>query len=134
MNEGIRSRAGRTKASPIVALIMVFLASCVMLFFFLDRMVGKSAVEQGFVTNKTVKTSTTRKNNRNQTKTTYYLDVNTSTSGFLHQAVDKSDYDRLSKGDPVEMTYTIGGITSSRYFKSIRKHVGLAERAQTPRN
>ncbi len=133
MNERIKTRAGRTRTSPIVALLMVVLASCIMLFFFLDRMIGKSSIEHGFVTNKTFKTSTTRKNNRNQTKTTYYLDVDTTTSGLLHQAVDKSDYDRLSKGDPVEMTYTIGGITGSRYFKGIRKHFGLAERAQTTR-
>ncbi|HOT28447.1 MAG TPA: hypothetical protein PLU72_09670 [Candidatus Ozemobacteraceae bacterium] len=133
MNDGNNPRAGRAKTSPIVALIMIALASCVMLFFVFDRMVGKSAVERGFVTNKTFKTSTVRKNNRNQTKTTYYLDVDTSTSGFLHQAVGKSDYDRFSKGDQVEMTYTIGGVTGTRYFKAIRAYTGLAERAQTPR-
>ncbi len=133
MNERINSRAGRTRTNPVVALIMIVLASCIMLFIFLDRMVGKTTVEQGFVMNKTFKTSTTRKNNRNQTKTTYSLDVDTSTSGFLHQAVGKSDYDRFSKGDPVEMTYTIGGLTGSRYFKSIRKSFGLAERAPAPR-
>ncbi|MBP7634340.1 hypothetical protein KBA41_09210 [Candidatus Ozemobacteraceae bacterium] len=133
MHEGYRSRAGRTRTNPIVALLMIVLASCIMLFVLLDRVVGKTSIERGFVTNKTFQTSTTRKNHRNQTKTTYYLDVNTSSSGFLHQAVGKSDYDRFSKGDQVEMTYTIGGITGSRYFKGIRTYSSLAERVPTPR-
>jgi len=98
-----------------------------MLFILTDRMLGKTLKETGYVIDKTTKTSTTHKNNRTKTKTTYYVKISIPSSGTDNQSVDKSDYGLLSIGDVVEITYTVGGISGSRYFKGIRKSSLLAE-------
>jgi len=120
------ARAGKANIGCIhVVLLCIFV--CGLLFILTDRMLGKTVVETGTVIEKSTKTSTSRKNGHTKTTVTYYLDVNLASSGNVHQNVDKSDYESISKGDRVELTWTVGGITGSRYFKQVRR-ISLAER------
>ncbi|HEY9071848.1 MAG TPA: hypothetical protein VIV61_16435 [Candidatus Ozemobacteraceae bacterium] len=115
-----------------VHIIMMCFLLALLGFFAADRMTGRTVIESGLVTDKKVKTSTTRSKGKTKTRTSRFLHVQVSPSQNLPQSVDQSDYDAISIGDTVELVYTVGGFTGSRYLKKVRKTSLQAERAPSP--
>ncbi|HOY65976.1 MAG TPA: hypothetical protein PLP29_03755 [Candidatus Ozemobacteraceae bacterium] len=115
-----------------IHIVMLCFLLALLGFFAADRMTGKTVIESGLVTDKKVKTSTTRSHGKTKTRTSRFLHVQVSPTLNLPQSVDQSDYDAISIGDTVELIYTVGGFTGSRYLKKVRKTFVQAERAPSP--